>query len=121
MSPLANRGSSFFYLPTHYSDIYSFPTRRSSDLGGILQETQHPFGIDARSFGEQLWRELFLAIRSLVAGHRHERTALTRDELVAAHAVVLLYDPPAFLNIAAIIQWAVLIARWKRAFLAAHE
>src|SRR5437899_3730390 len=58
MSPLANRGSSFFYLPTHYSDIYSFPTRRSSDLGGILQETQHPFGIDARSFGEQLWREL---------------------------------------------------------------
>ncbi len=40
---------------------------------------------------------------------------------MAAHAVVFLDDPPAFLNVAAVIQRAVLIAGGKRVFLAAQE
>src|SRR5216683_2412053 len=40
---------------------------------------------------------------------------------MAAHAVVFLDHPPALLNVAAIIQGAVLIAGRKRVFLAAQE
>src|ERR1700747_3119426 len=40
---------------------------------------------------------------------------------MAAHAVVLVDNPPAFLNVATIIQRAVLIAGGKRVFLAAQE
>src|SRR5260370_14019239 len=82
---------------------------------------KHPFGINAGAFGEECRRELLLSVGALIAGHGHERSPLTRNELVAAHAVIFLDHPPAFLNVAAVIQRAVLIAGGKRIFLAAQE
>src|SRR2546427_2166059 len=40
---------------------------------------------------------------------------------MAAHAVIFLYDPPAFLNVAAVIQGTVLVVGGKRIFLAAQK
>ncbi len=40
---------------------------------------------------------------------------------MAAHTVIFLDDPPAFLNVAAVIQRAILIAGGKRILLAAQE
>src|SRR6266571_2397849 len=85
----------------------------------IFQETKHPFWIDTRTLGEELRGKLLLGI--LVPGHSHERGLLAGNELVAAHAVIFLDHPPAFLDVAPIIQWAVLIAGGKRIFLAAQE
>ena len=62
-----------------------------------------------------------MLLRILVAGHGHERSLLAGNELMAAHAVIFLDDPPAFLNVAAIIQRAVLIICGQRAFLAAEQ
>src|SRR5438445_2234288 len=85
----------------------------------ILQETLQPLGIDARAFGQELGRKLLL--RVLVTSHSHQRSFLAGDELVAAHAVIFLDHPPAFLNVAAIIERAVLIVGRKRIFLAAQK
>src|SRR4029077_13052119 len=72
-----------------------------------------------RAFGEEFGRELFLDV--LITGHAHERSLLAGNKLVTAHAVVLLDDPPAFLNIATIIERTVLIAGRKWIFLAAEQ
>src|SRR4029077_21235274 len=48
-------------------------------------------------------------------------SGLFRRELVAAHAVVLLDHPPAFLNIAPRIPWLVLITRGQGTLLAAQQ
>ena len=40
---------------------------------------------------------------------------------MTSHAVVLLYQPPAFLNIASIVERPVLVGDGKRAFLTAHQ
>src|SRR6266852_3455003 len=87
--------------------------------GRVFQVAPHPFGVDARALGEELGRKLLLCI--LVASHSHKRRLLAGDELVAAHAVIFLDYPPALLNVAAIIQRAVLIAGGKRIFLAAQK
>src|SRR5260370_38862432 len=50
-----------------------------------------------------------------------QRSFLAWHEMVAGHTFVFLDDPPAFLNVAAVIQRAVLIAGGKRIFLAAQE
>src|SRR5258708_20676979 len=57
----------------------------------------------------------------LVTGHGHQRSFLAGNELVTAHAVIFLDDPPALLNVATVVQRAVLIAGGKRIFLAAQE
>src|SRR5438552_359462 len=85
----------------------------------ILQEPLQPLGIDARAFCEQLGRQLLLYI--LVTSHSHQRSFLAGDELVAAHAVIFFDHPPAFLDVAAIIERAVLIVGRKRIFLAAQK
>src|SRR6266851_74532 len=89
--------------------------------GRISQETQHPFGINPSTLGEKLWRQLLLSVGALIAGHGHERSALTGNELMAAHTVIFLDYPPAFLNVAAIIQWPVLIAGRKRVLMTAQK
>ena len=76
-------------------------------------------GIDARALGEQLRRQLFL--RVLITRQPHEDGFLAGNELVTAHAVVLLDHPPAFLNVFAIVERLVLIAGGKRVFLAAEK
>ena len=63
----------------------------------IRQEFAQPFGIDARAFRQQLRGQLLLDV--LILLHPHQDRRLSRDELVTSHAVVLLDDPPAFLNV----------------------
>src|SRR6266446_2324502 len=87
----------------------------------IFQEAQHPLGIDARTLGEELWRELLLSVGPLITGHSHQGSLLAGGKLVATHAVIFLYDPPTLLNIVAIIQGAILIACGERILLATEE
>jgi len=86
---------------------------------GLVEEMQEPLGIDASAFVQQLGRKLFLPV--LIAGQGHQRSFLARNQLVAAHTIIFSDDPPAFLNVAAIIQGFVLISDRQSAFLAAHE
>src|SRR5258708_15598366 len=62
-----------------------------------------------------------MAVGALIVGYRHGGSALTGNELVAAHSVIFLDQPPAFLNVAAVVQRPVLIAGGKRVFLAAQQ
>src|ERR1700733_10760385 len=78
-----------------------------------------PLGIDARAFGQELRRKLLG--RFLVALHSHQRRLLASNKLMASHAVVFLDHPPAFLDIAPIIHWTILVRGWKTALLAAHD
>ena len=86
---------------------------------GFDEERSQPFGIDARAFGQEFGRQLLLDV--LIVLHSHQDRALLRGELVAAHAVVLLDHPPAFLNIAPCIAGFVLIAAGQGTLLAAQQ
>src|SRR5258708_1404715 len=74
---------------------------------------------EAGKFGEEVGRGMVLGGR--VAGHGHEGSLLAGNGLVTAHTVIFLGDPPGFLDVAAVIQWPVMIAGGKRIFLAAQK
>src|SRR5438132_11051683 len=57
----------------------------------------------------------------LISWKAHQDCLLSRNELVTPHAVVLLDDPPAFLNIAARVTRLVLIAGGKGSLLASEQ
>src|SRR5580658_47375 len=106
-----------------HADLQVRPNAVAVCVGGaqrwIRQELAQPLGIDTRALGQQLWRQLLLNV--LILFHSHQNSLLTGDELVAAHAVVLLDDPPTFLNIMARIAGLVLIARRQGSFFASHQ
>ncbi len=79
---------------------------------GIRQESPQPFGIDARAFGQKLRRELVLPVWILILFHSHQNGLLPRNELMASHAVVLLYHPPAVLNVTAGIPGTCIGTGW---------
>ena len=70
-------------------------------------------------FRQQLRRQLLLRI--LIALHAHQDRALLRRELMAAHAVVLLDHPPAFLNVTPGVAGIVLITRGQGTLLASQQ
>src|SRR6185295_14728970 len=64
-------------------------------------------------------RQLFL--RVLESLDEHQCGLLPWSELMAADTIILLYDPPAFLNITPIIEGPVLVCGGESTFLAAHQ
>ena len=67
--------------------------------GGVRQEPRQPFRADARAFRYQPRGQLTLAVGSLVLRQRHQHRVLVERELVAPHAIILLNDPPPFLDV----------------------
>ncbi len=66
---------------------------------GVFQEAGQPLRIQPGPGADQERRQFFFAFGGLVAGQRHQHRFLPDADLVAALAIVLGNDPPAFLDV----------------------